>query len=747
MSNEMDLPVPAESRTLASKHSDSSTSIFSAADVAQIERLEQQIRVYLATNSTTEELQLLEQAFEDISRYHGAQVRQSGQPVVIHPLRVAWSACQAELDAPTVIASLLHDSIEDTSINKEFIQTHYGDWYAEVVDGLTKIKYPEDSQGKQSANLEATYQKMLVAMIKDVRSLLIKLFDRLDNMRDMAAMPRYKQRRISRETLVVYVPMARRLGLEQICHELTELSFQYLYPKRYERTVHDLNRLRDERWSAVLNMCELLQTLLSSYKILQVDVIPILATPASYIFKKDSADKVLNGIRILVQSSILTYHVLGVLHTNFSAVPLKIRDYISNPRWNGYQALQTEIFLEGEHVFLEILSLEMHELNLHGIMAHWKGTPNELAVYYQSYLDQLDQIAEGEDLRMDEVLRYTQLEQIQVFTPKGDPYVFPKGATVLDFAYHIHTDLGNKCVGALVNYFSSAQDVKENKRVPRDRKLFNGEFVQILTEKAVQPHRSWLQLVITAKAKLQIKRALNYQRSQRARKLGRDLFHRELELHGENTEKMLDSVLFLEALEQENLSKDKFFQDLGLHKRNLRAFLKQHNLLDAGKLSRRTSLERLFMLKQPDFMIQDLEDIIIHFAECCSPIPGDKIIGFVNENMEIEVHRTQCADQKIKDFTPIHVTWNLPTDDIRSYELHLLIKDAPGVLYKVTKVIKELAVGIEDSKTYRDKADQKAYHEKEEAHILIKLEPIPWKTYHKIVEKIRALKVVKRVWS
>ena len=715
-----------------------------------INNLKQSIRLYLSSRGTEEESQLLEHAFEDIAKYHASQKRLSGQPYIVHPLRVSWSICQAGLDPQTVIGSLLHDAIEDTSITKEYISERYGEWYADVVDGLTKIKYPKDSKGKQVANLEATYQKMLVAMVRDVRSLLIKLFDRLDNMQDLDALPRHKQRRISWETLGVYVPMARRFGLEKISEEHTELCFKYLYPRRYKNTVQEIGRLKKERWSTIVNMGEVLQSLLDSRQLINTKVEPILETVASHIYRKDSIDKILKGFRILVDNVMSSYHVLGILHTGFRAIPLKIRDFVSNPRWNGYQGLQTEIILEGELVWVEILSKEMHDLNQYGIMAHWTGSPTELAEYYRNYLDQLDQVAGEKDLRMDDILRYAQSEQVQVFTPKGDILTFPKDATILDAAYHIHTDLGNTCVGALVNTSTYVQvDQARNKRVPRDRKLFNGERIEILTDLHVEPAKEWLEYVVTAKAKIQIKRALNIQKAIRARKVGKDLLYQELQKLGEDPEILLESEEFKQALEKEKVTENKFLEELGLRKRVIRQFLKDYQLVDAQKINGRIRKERMFLLKpwenlfgnsgdSAELLIDDLDDILIHFSECCSPIPGDKIVGFSNENHEVEVHRALCpVAQQMKDVFPISVGWNIPSDDIRSYELQLITEDAQGTLYKISKIIKEAGVGIEDSKSSRVN---------EEAHFILKLEPIPWRVYHRIVERLRVLKVVKKIW-
>jgi len=293
---------------------------------------------------------------------------------------------------------------------------------------------------------------MLKAMTQDVRALLIKLFDRLDNMRDMEAMPRHKQRRISLETLNVYVPIAERLGLTQICREHTELCFKLLYPKRYNKTLTEIDELKKARTSTINGMRISLLRTLEKNNLAYKTIEPLFVHPASRIQERGPIDHVLEGFRIIVKNSLDCFKALGIVHTSFYVIPLKIRDYISNPLWNGYEGIQTELRIEGEQTCIEIVSEEMLKKNQYGIMAHWQGSPTELADYYRIYLNQLDQLAGDKDVRMLEVMSFVQSDQVQVYSPKGDMFVFPKSATVLDFAYGIHSELGNHCIGAPSRY-------------------------------------------------------------------------------------------------------------------------------------------------------------------------------------------------------------------------------------------------------------------------------------------------------
>ena len=722
----------------------------SANDKALITDLDQQIRSYVQEYGTRKDSELLDQAISDIRQYHENQKRKSGQPFIIHPLRVASYICRAGLDAPTVVAALLHDIIEDTSLTHDDIHERYGSWYADIVTGLTKIKKPDSAKILSADNLDATYQRMLKTMVQDVRALFIKLFDRLDNMRDMEAMPRNKQRRISLETLNIYVPIAERLGLTQICQEHTELCFKLLYPKRYQKTLLEIDELKKDRISTIKAMQESLQNNLEKQNFVYHNVEPLYVHPASRIHESGPIDHILEGFRIVVKKSLDCFQALGIIHTNYYVIPLKIRDYISNPLWNGYEGIQTELRIEGEQTLIEIVSEEMLTKNQYGIMAHWSGSPTELADYYRIYLSQLDQMAGDKDVRMLDVMSYVQSDQVQIYSPKGDMLVFPQGATVLDFAYGIHTELGNHCIGALVNP-SSVGTTK--KRVPRERQLFTGEALQIITDPGVHPKEEWLNQVKTAKSRSQIKRAVEQQKVINARNSGRTLLERKLREKGEelSLDKWIKSTPVKSALKAEKLSANKFFQEIGLQKRPLQQFLRKHKLLhfeSTGRLKEMINPEfwgNIFGGDKNIFLIDDVQNPLIKLASCCFPIPGDKISGFIHDDKEIEIHLADCPN-KINNkklaqskIIPIDVSWNISKKISRSHIIHLHVIDGKGILFQITKIIKDAGVAIINSES--------AENNKNNADIRIKLEAITWPVFHKIVEKLRPLKFVKQIWE
>ena len=722
----------------------------SASDKALITDLDKQIRSYVHEYGTRKDSELLDQAISDIWQYHENQKRKSGQPFIIHPLRVASYICRAGLDAPTVVAALLHDIIEDTSITHEDINERYGSWYADIVTGLTKIKKPESPENLTVDNLDATYQRMLKTMVQDVRALFIKLFDRLDNMRDMDAMPRDKQRRISLETLNIYVPIAERLGLTQICQEHTELCFKLLYPKRYQKTLIEIDDLKKDRISTIKAMKDSLQNNLEKQKFAYHNVEPLYVHPSSRIQESGPIDHILEGFRIVVKNSLDCFQALGIVHTNYYVIPLKIRDYISNPLWNGYEGIQTELRMEGEQTLIEIVSEEMLTKNQYGIMAHWSGSPTELADYYRIYLSQLDQMAGDKDVRMLDVMSYVQSDQVQIYSPKGDMLVFPQGATVLDFAYGIHTELGNHCIGALVNP-SSVGTTK--KRVPRERQLFTGEALQIITDPGVHPKEEWLNQVKTAKSRSQIKRAVEQQKVINARNSGRTLLERKLREKGEelSLDKWIKSTPVKSALKAEKLSANKFFQEIGLQKRPLQQFLRKHKLLhfeSTGRLKEMINPEfwgNIFGGDKNIFLIDDVQNPLIKLARCCFPIPGDKISGFIHDDKEIEIHLADCPN-KINNkklaqskIIPIDVSWKISKKISRSHIIHLHVIDGTGILFQITKIIKDAGVAIINSES--------AEKNNKDADIRIKLESITWPVFHKIVEKLRPLKFVKQIWE
>jgi RelA/SpoT family (p)ppGpp synthetase len=706
-----------------------------AADAERLARIQRSILRCFPRNKTPN-LALLEKAFADAERHHQGQARKSGEPYIFHPARVALMAAEAGMDVEAVIIALLHDVIEDTEITKEEMRAQYGDGLADVVDGLTKSAAPTAGGEGTPVPLE-TYRKLISSTVRDLRTLQVKIFDRLDNMRDLGYLSRLRQRRISNETLNVYVPMAQRLGMQMITDELTALSFRYLYPKRFKASLLALKKRIREEQGKVNSIRALLEAQLKEARGLRFAVTPIQRQISDFVYEDSPIARALAGFKVRVPRPEDCYRALGSLHMRFRVVPNSIKDYISNPKPNRYQALHSEIFLGGEHTFIEVVSEEMERINGSGILTGWDGSHEDLYRYYQSYLELLDQYSGDEDLRMEDVLRHAQMDTLQMFTPKGALLTFPQGATVLDFAFAIHTDIGSHCDGARMG----------GRRVSRFEELMDGEMVEVLTQPRVTPLPVWLDHVRTTRAKLAIRRFLKTQANARAQEVGRKLFSAEVARLGSEPEVLIASKPFRAILTKRHLSLEQFFQQIGVDKLPIRKFLLEHQLIDPVQVRRlenqessllRRYIKPMFRSPDPVLTIQDLEDGFIRMGECCSPLFGDPIAG-LQDGQGIVIHRTTCpALQRAGQEMLLNVGWELDAR-LTPYRLEIrLVQDRPGLLYKITKVMRDLKVNIQDIALQRDTRTGNA-------SIRVELESIPLKTFRTVVSRLRGIKEVMRI--
>ena len=515
----------------------------------------------------------------------------------------------------------------------------YGDWLAEAVDGLTKVA-ASSSKGGWSAGSIATYRKLLISSVKDLRTLQVKIFDRLDNMRDLGFLSRASQRRIAMETMQVYLPMAQRLGLQDISDELGTLCFRYLYPKRFNRLLGELKQRKEEEQKKVRGVKRMLDAALKDLSEGRLSAQPKYHKISDYVFEDSHVGRPWTGFTVTVPNVEDCYAVLGKLHREYRVVPNSIRDYISNPKPNRHQSLESKIFIGGEAVSIEIFSKEMEAVNRAGILADWQASHEEVSRYYESYLELLEQFNDSEDLRMEDVLRYGQMETLQIFTPIGEMLNFPQRSTVLDFAFAIHTDLGLHCEGALV----------DGRRAQRTEELRDGTMVEVLTAPNVVPNASWLGHVRAVKSKMAIRRCLRDQRLSRAEEVGRKLFLGVLKRLGLNSESFVTDVAFQQALKKQKLSQAQFFQRVGTRQLQIRPFLQGCGIVPDKVLERLDSQERVGLLrfltprfksKDPDLKISELGDAFIHLAPCCSPLQGDAIVGAQQDN-GILIHRAEC---------------------------------------------------------------------------------------------------------
>ncbi|MGH9264730.1 MAG: RelA/SpoT family protein [Acidimicrobiales bacterium] len=592
---------------------------------------------------------LVTRAYNVAAEAHEGQVRRSGDPYIVHPLAVATILAELGLDDITLAAALLHDAVEDTAISIEDVTADFGAQVAAMVDGVTKLdRVSFESKEAQQA---ATMRKMLVAMAKDIRVLLIKLADRLHNMRTIAALAREKQERIAQETLDVYAPLAHRLGIAGIKWQLEDLAFATLYPKRYAEIEQMVSNRAPERDIYLSQVVEMVRGRLAEVK---VDG-EVIGRPKHYwsiyekmVVKQRDFDEIydLVGLRVLVGSVKDCYAALGTIHSTWKPVQGRFKDYIAMPKFNLYQSLHTTVVgPQGKPIEVQIRTREMHQRAEYGIAAHWNykeaapvtdvGWLNRI-VDWQQETDDPQEFMESlkVDLEQDEVF---------VFTPKGDVVTMALGATPIDFAYAIHTDVGHRCIGARVN----------GRLVPLDSKLKSGDRVEIFTSKVegAGPSRDWLQVVVTPRARNKIRQWFSRSRREEAVESGRDDLVRHMRREGLPVQKLTNSaVLAKVAVDLNYADVDALHQAIG------------ENHVSAQSVAQRLARElrggdheeqlpatvrrpaRSRVAGTGGVHVEGLDDVMVRLALCCTPVPGDEIVGFVTTGRGVSVHRADCAN-------------------------------------------------------------------------------------------------------
>ncbi len=643
----------------------------------------------------------IEKALNFIIEKHKDQRRKSGEPYYIHPIEAANILAQLKLDKTSIISALLHDVLEDTDTTYEEIKELFGESVAQIVDGVTKIgKYKFNSEKEAQAE---NFRKMIVSMSKDIRVLLVKIADRLHNMRTLQYLKEEKQKRIAKETLEIYAPLAARLGLWKIKSELEDLAFKYLYPEEYKKVETFLAQSKEvqEKYLREKVVPELEKLLKEANIKAQIQyrskhIYSIYEkTKRKNLKLKDIHD--IFGIRVIVDKVSDCYSVLGLIHAKWKPVPGKIKDYISLPKSNMYQALHTTVVgPDGKFVEIQIKTEKMHKIAEEGIAAHWryKGGKELKEKDLQSFI-WLRRLLEyvKDNKSSDELISSVKTdfasEEIFVFTPKGDIITLPKGATPVDFAYQIHTEIGNKCAGAKVN----------GVLVPLDTKLKSGDIVEIITNPRKKPNRDWLDFVVTTKARTSIKQYISRLEKQRALKFGQAL---------------LDKLLRKINKKVDTLTQEE--KELLIKKFNVKSFEDLLLLIGEGKLSpvkvakviRAKSIKTDNNKKEESVKKKECEgcievdgisNVLSSIAKCCYPVPGDEIIGIIVKKKGISVHSKDCPNiQKILEEEPervIEVIWK-NTNDKAIYPVYLRVisEDRPGLLADVTKEIANTKTNI-----------------------------------------------------
>lgn len=685
-----------------------------------------QIQSYLPGCNT----RLVEKAYEKAARLHQNQVRKSGEPYFSHPLEVAYILAQMKLDLPTIAAGLLHDAVEDTQITLEEIRKEFGEEVVFIVDGVTKLKNFPGSPDKITEQAE-NLRKIILAMSKDLRVILVKLADRLHNMRTLDYQPEHKRLKIAKETLEIYAPIAGRLGIDWIKTELEDLAFKYLYPYEYERLKVEV----EKRVEAAKDYIEKVKTELE--EVLEKNQIKgkvsgrvkhlysVYKKLLKYNLTIEDLDQIydLIGFRVIVNTVEECYKTLGIIHATWPPIQGRIKDYISLPKPNMYQSLHTTVLgPEGKKIEIQIRTEYMDKIANEGIAAHFlykEGAVLNGAHY--KHLEWLNKLIElQKELKHPrEFLESLKLDlfpdEIYVFTPKGDVVVLPQGATPLDFAYAIHTEVGNRCVRAFVN----------EKLVPLDYKLETGDVVKIETSPYQKPSRDWLKIVKTSRARSKIKQWFKQEEKEKLINLGKEILNKELKKYGLSLNifnKISQSNEFLNKLKVK--SWDEFFYLLGSAGLSIKQILKtlseelkEFNYHEETLELEKDKLEKLafkpIKMEPPSevLSVDGAKDILFHLAQCCNPLPGDEVLGYITRGKGISVHRVDCPN--LKDFDPerfIEVKWEKP--DGRNYVAHLYIVslDRKGLLANVSSVISAAESNILRAEV-KTTPDKKAYFE------------------------------------
>jgi guanosine-3',5'-bis(diphosphate) 3'-pyrophosphohydrolase len=644
----------------------------------------------------------IEDAYQFSDAAHLGQLRKSGAPYISHPLAVAEIVASWQLDAQAVMAALLHDVTEDTEVTKNEISERFGKPVAELVDGLSKLDRIE-FQSQQDAQAE-NFRKMLLAMARDVRVILIKLADRLHNMRTLDAVSPTQRRRVARETMEIYAPIANRLGLDSLYRELQELSFANLYSLRYRTIAKAVKSARGNRREVVGKILESMKQ--------RLDETGIEATVTGrekhiYSIYKKMLEKHLSfsqvldiyGFRVIVKDFQSCYHALGVLHGLYKPVPGKFKDYIAIPKVNGYQSLHTTLIGPfGMPVEVQIRTQQMHRIAETGVASHWlyKGTEAELNEVQKRTHQWLQSLLDIQNHSGDaaEFLEHIKVDlfpdEVYVFSPKGRIYALPRGATTVDFAYAVHTDIGNRCMAARVNY-----DL-----VPLRTELKNGDRVEIITAPHSHPNPAWLGYVRTGKARSQIRHFLKTMQATESRDLGERLLGQSLRALGTRLADVPADRWERLIRDTSARSRQEVLSDIGLGKRL--AAIVARKLLQSTDPHHPGDTANLATAPAPKssagaIVIRGTEGMAVQFAKCCNPIPGDPILGFIKKGQGLVVHTHDCPSIGKSRLDPdkwIEVDWDPETNRMFDVVLKVVVLDQRGVLAKVAAAIADAGCNI-----------------------------------------------------
>ncbi len=655
-------------------------------DVSYFAELNDELKAYLEAP----EVEKCYHAFLVAEKAHQGQMRRSGEPYITHPVAAALTLARMRLDYQTIMATLLHDVIEDTEVSKDDLQSQFGSDVAELVDGvskLTQIKFETRAEA-QAVN----FRKMVLAMVRDLRVIIVKLADRLHNMETLGVMPPEKKRRIAIETLEIYAPIAHRLGMHTIYIGLEDLGFKALYPMRHRVLSQEVERYRGKRQEIIENVQKVLEEACESFDV-----------PVSAIFgrqkhlygiyrkmrqKGSSFSEVMDviGFRVITGNVAKCYLTLGALHRTYKPVPMRFKDYIAIPKANGYQSLHTTLFgPKGAPIEVQVRSLEMDKVAENGIAAHWvyKSTSDGVSKAQsraREWVQGLLEMKHGNSLEFIEDVKIDLFpDEVYVFTPKGHIMELPKGATPVDFAYMVHSDVGNSCVA-----------VKIDKRLaPLSMVLANGQTVEIITAPGARPNPVWLNFVVTGKARSNIRYYLKSQEQAESVSLGKRLLARALEDLNASIDDIPEETLAVLIRDLQYKTCEDLYHNIGLGN--------QMAQLIASKLVRQSDVEGKDKSIPSALAIKGTEGMVISYAACCHPIPGDPIIGYLQSGRGIVVHIDDCAQvnrMRNKNEKLMPLRWDEKVVGEFKVDITVEVVNKRGVLALLASAIAEAEANI-----------------------------------------------------
>ncbi|MEZ4462344.1 MAG: bifunctional (p)ppGpp synthetase/guanosine-3',5'-bis(diphosphate) 3'-pyrophosphohydrolase [bacterium] len=649
---------------------------------------------------------LIIRAFDFGMMMHEGQKRKSGEPYMSHPVEVMDIIAELRLDSSSLAAGLLHDVVEDTQTTVDEVRDLFGEDVAFLVDGVTKLsKLSFNTREEAQAQ---NFRKMVIAMSRDLRVIVLKLADRLHNMRTMKHMPAHKAELISQETLDIYAPIAHRLGISWIKTELEDLSFRYLLPESYFDISEQVSKKKRERESFIREVIKILQELMQEN---EMDV-EVNGRPKNFwsIYRKMQKQQIefehvfdVLAFRVIVDQKYQCYEALGLVHNLWKPIPGRFKDYIAIPKPNGYQSLHTSVIgPQQERIEIQIRTREMHKVAEEGIAAHWlykegKAVPDQDDQAFAWLHQLMEEHHDADDPH--EFLESVKIDlfhdEVYVFTPRGDVKGMPSGATCLDFAYAIHTEVGHHCVGAKVN----------GQIVPLRHELNTGDICEIMTNPNQKPNKDWLSFVGTGRARTKIRNAVREEQRERSRELGREVLDRELKRYGTNIREAERNGKLLDATVKSKFHNiDEMLADVGY-----------------GKTAPETVLSKMFPQEPPEkkesrigqiinrftgrgkgkgVIIDGIEDIMVTYAKCCNPVPGDDVVGFITRGRGLSVHRRDCDKiSHLEKERTLPVSWatrgGAEKDNSRhAVNVRVFCTDKPGLLANISQSFSDSGVNI-----------------------------------------------------